>query len=294
MGLIILIAFVAVEVKFFVPLQHHYLINLTNLTFFQVDAFTDIPFKGNPAAICLLEHEIPVSLMQQIAIENNLAETAYVLKITNGFGLRWFTPAVEIRLCGHATLASAHILWEKGMVPATETISFHTKSGLLPITKNREWIQMDFPAFSFSKTEIDAEIVEALGIFPKNSMLASDGRLVIEIDNEAQLRSFKPDFSVLKSHDVVIVVTCKSEASSEYDFISRSFTASHGVDEDPVTGSSHCVLAPYWSQKLGKDTLSAFQASARGGALKLQVAGDRVLIQGKAVTVIEGVFRVNI
>ncbi len=266
---------------------------MTKITFFQVDAFTDIPFKGNPAAVCLMQEEFPATLLQQIAMENNLAETAFLLKAADGYNLRWFTPTVEIKLCGHATVASAHVLWRKGMLPVTDTARFFTKSGLLTVTKNDEWIQLNFPRFNYSKVAIHNDIIKALCITPINSVRSGDGRFIIEVADEKEVTSLDPDFSVLKNHETV-VVTSKASASSGYDFISRSFTAAYGVNEDPVTGSSHCTLAPYWSEKLGKDKLSAYQASARGGALKLQVAHDRVLIEGKAVTVIEGVLVLNL
>ncbi len=265
---------------------------MTTLTFFQVDAFTEIPFKGNPAAICLLDNELSAELMQEIAKENNLAETAFVLPVENGFNLRWFTPTVEIKLCGHATLASAHVLWEKGILSHGQTASFYTKSGLLTVTKSYDWIQLNFPRFGLNKTAIPGEIISALAATPINTVCASDGRFIIEVATEDEVRLLKPDFSILKNYEVA-VVTSQAEPSSGYDFISRTFTALHGVDEDPVTGSSHCALAPYWAEKLKKNSLSAFQASARGGALKLQVVGERVLIEGKAVTVIEGVFKLK-
>lgn len=264
---------------------------MTKLRFFQVDAFTDVPFKGNPAAICLLDTELPDATMQAIAYENNLAETAFVLSIDNGFSLRWFTPTVEIKLCGHATLATAHILWEKELLSGGETARFFTRSGWLTVTKNEQYIQLDFPRFELSNGEIPPAIINALDVKPINAACASDGRFIIEVATEAEVRALKPDFTILKNYEVA-VVTSQGDHSG-YDFVSRSFTAAHGVDEDPVTGSSHCALAPYWAQKLGRNNLSAFQASARGGALKLQVAGDRVLIAGKAITVIEGFFNLK-
>ncbi|MEO5996304.1 MAG: PhzF family phenazine biosynthesis protein [Chitinophagaceae bacterium] len=263
---------------------------MKHISFYQVDAFTDTPFKGNPAAICLLEVVIPDDLMQKIAFENNLAETAFVLQTEDGFTLRWFTPTVEIKLCGHATLASAHILWEKGILPESTSARFFTESGLLTVTKKSEWIQLNFPRFSLSKVDVPKEIIDALGSNPINAVYSSDGRFILELANEKEVLSLKPDFSVLKNYETV-VATSQSEPSSAYDFISRSFVPAHGVDEDPVTGSSHCALAPYWSEKLGKQNLFAYQASSRGGALNLLVEDDRVLIEGKAVTIIEGVLR---
>ena len=230
--------------------------------------------------------------MQQIAMENNLAETAYVLETNDGYNLRWFTPSTEIRLCGHGTLATAHILWEKGLLDNQKTARFFTKSGLLTVIKKGDFIQMSFPAFSYEAYEVPGELLQALNIVPVATFRAQDERLVIEVADENIVRSLSPDFTILKKHESV-VVTSKAAAGSPYDFISRSFASAHGVDEDPVTGSSHCVLVPYWADKLGKKTFSAYQASARGGELKLELAGDKVLIEGKAVTVIEGVFTVG-
>jgi PhzF family phenazine biosynthesis protein len=265
---------------------------MAQITFFQVDAFTDMPFKGNPAAICLLNEELPEAVMQQIAFENNLAETAFILQTEDGFSLRWFTPTVEVKLCGHATLASAHILWEKGILPENATARFFTKSGLLTVTKKDDWIQLNFPRFRLSAADLPEEMMDALGCTAVHTMIASDGRFIIEVASEKEVLSLKPDFSILKNF-ATAVITSRAEATSSYDFISRSFTSSHGVDEDPVTGSSHCGLAPYWAGKLGKNHLLAYQASARGGALNLQVTDDKVLIEGKAVTVIEGIFYLN-
>lgn len=266
---------------------------MTGISFFQVDAFTDIPFKGNPAAVCLLTNEIPDDLMQRIAMENNLAETAFVLRLEAGFSLRWFTPTVEIKLCGHGTLATAHVLWQEGVLTQEERADFHTLSGLLTVTKAGEWLQLNFPKYSFSKVDPHPEMIEVLGISPVHSVLADDGRYVIEVQNESQLLSVNPDFSILKNYPSV-AVTCVANNDSPYDFISRSFAPSHGVNEDHVTGSSHCALVPYWAEKLGKKELFAFQSSARGGELKLKLDGDRILIEGKAVTVIKGILRYEI
>ena len=263
---------------------------MAHISFFQVDAFTENPFKGNPAAVCLLQNEIPDDLMQKIAAENNLAETAFVLRSETGFSLRWFTPTVEIKLCGHGTLATAHVLWEQGILSKNELAAFHTLSGLLTVKKIDNWLQLNFPRFSYKAIDVSVDMLKALGISPVNSVCADDGRYIIEVGEESKLLSINPDFSILKNHPSV-AVTCKAPNDSPYDFISRSFAPSHGVNEDPVTGSSHCALAPYWSEKLHKTELFAFQASARGGELKLRLMGERVLIEGKAVTVIKGTFQ---
>ncbi|WP_256012279.1 PhzF family phenazine biosynthesis protein [Desertivirga xinjiangensis] len=253
---------------------------------FQVDAFTDKPFKGNPAAVCLLEQELPEPLMQSIAAENNLAETAFLVKAENGYKLRWFTPTVEIALCGHATLASAHILYEEGLLKNDEEARFHTKSGLLTAKKLGNWIELDFPAASNTDTTLPVELKKALNIEPKQLAHTGD-RYIIELATEEEVKACSPDFKILKDFDAVII-TSATKAGSPYDFISRTFAPSHGIDEDPVTGSSHCALVPYWATKLGKEEMFAYQASLRGGELKVKYAGDRVLFSGEALTVIEG------
>lgn len=265
---------------------------MTHIPFFQVDAFSAVPFKGNPAAICIPDEALPAELMQEIAKENNLAETAFVSKTADGFGLRWFTPTVEIKLCGHATLASAHILWEQGILTPGETARFHTKSGLLVVTRNDAWIQLDFPRFNHHSITAPQAMTRALHLAPLHAVCADDGRYIIEVASENEVLSCQPDFNVLKNFEVV-VVTSRAADDSPYNFISRTFAPSHGVDEDSVTGSSHCALVPYWANKLQQNKLFARQASARGGDLRLTLAGDRVLIEGKAVTVIEGKLRVN-
>ncbi|MBE7174214.1 MAG: PhzF family phenazine biosynthesis protein [Williamsia sp.] len=264
----------------------------TKIPFYQVDAFTAVPFQGNPAATCLLQQALPEKMMQQIALENNLPETAFLLPAGDGsYHLRWFTPTTEIKLCGHGTLATAHILWEKGLLGGKETARFHTLSGLLTVQKKEDWLQLNFPAFALHEQELPAGMAAALGITPLASYCAEDGRWVVELDSEAALRSLKPDFTELKKFPSV-VVTAKTGKDSSYDFVSRSFAPAHGIDEDPVTGSSHCALVPYWRSRLNKSSFSAFQASARGGELKLKLDGSRVLIEGKAVTVLEGFFTI--
>ncbi len=256
--------------------------------FFQVDAFASRPFKGNPAAVCLLNEEISAEQMQWIAAENNLAETAFVSPAEDGFNLRWFTPTVEIDLCGHATLATSHILWQENILSEEETARFHTRSGLLTASKKGEWVELDFPASVIKAAELPEGIRTGLDIHPVNVVFAKD-RYLIELATPEEVASLVPDFSALKEYDALIV-TSPGAISSPYDFVSRTFAPSHGIDEDSVTGSSHCALVPYYSAKLGKKQFFAYQASARGGELKLELAGDRVLIAGQAVTVISGTF----
>lgn len=252
---------------------------------FQVDAFTETPFKGNPAAVCMLESDVTAKWMQDVAGEMYLPETAFLVPVNDGYSLRWFTPDFEIDLCGHVTLASAHILWEKGYLRQGQEAKFYTKSGLLTAKINEGWIQLNFPATPEEKIEAPAELIEALGI---NQIYVGKNIFdyIIEVESEDVVRNIAPDFTKLMNVPMRgVIVTAKSK---EYDFISRFFAPEIGVFEDPVTGSAHCCLGPYWKKKLGKDIFNAYQASARGGILKVQVVGDRVLISGKAVTVVEG------
>lgn len=255
------------------------------IKFFQADAFTSKAFQGNQAGVCILENEIPEHLMQQIAMENNIAETAFVFKTADGFNLRWFTPTVEIMLCGHGTLGTSHILWQEGILADNETAKFYTKSGLLTAVKNGDWIEMDFPALPSKPFTLEREAIDALGVKPLN--ICFSDRYIVEVESESEVRNAKPNFPVLKKYDA-IVLTSKSEEESPYDFISRTFVPKHGIDEDPVTGSSHCALLPYWSQKLDKNELFAYQASSRGGEVRIKSKGDRVMLCGQAVTVLEG------
>jgi len=256
------------------------------LKIYQVDAFTDTPFKGNPAAVCILDSEPPVKWMQDVANEMNLAETAFLVPMDNDYKLRWFTPESEIDLCGHATLASAHILWEKGYLKKETEAVFNTKSGLLTAKYNEGWIELNFPATPEKKADVPPELTEALAVNPVYTGKSIFDYL-IEVESEDEVKNIRPDFTkLMKMQMRGVIVTAKS---SEYDFISRFFAPEIGIFEDPVTGSSHCCLGPYWKKKLGKDKFIAYQASKRGGMLKVQVSGERVLISGKAVTVIEGV-----
>ena len=255
------------------------------MTLYQVDAFTDQPFAGNPAAVTILSEPRDAAWMQAVALEMNLSETAFLVRNNEGFDLRWFTPAVEVDLCGHATLASAHVLWEIGELAPDETAVFMTRSGRLTATKRGDWIELDFPSEAPSPVEAPLALIEGLGIDPVY-VGANRMDMFVEMEDETALRVLQPDLSKLKTLPYRgIIVTAKS--SGEYDFISRFFGPAAGVDEDPVTGSAHCCLAPYWAAKLGKPVLKAFQASARGGFVEVEPREDRVLLRGKAVTVLE-------
>ncbi len=257
------------------------------LPIFQVDAFTDKPFSGNPAGVCLLPEPLDADWMQNVAREMNLSETAFLLGQDDGYNLRWFTPAVEVDLCGHATLASAHILWETGRLALGEQARFHTRSGLLMADLRGDWIEMNFPAKPEEPANAPTGLVEALGI-PMKYIGKSHYDYLIEVESEEMVRNAKPDFSLLASVPARGVIVTSLASSNDYDFVSRFFAPQVGVNEDPVTGSAHCCLSPFWSERLGKDELVGYQASARGGVVHVRLSGDRVYLGGQAVTVLRG------
>jgi PhzF family phenazine biosynthesis protein len=253
----------------------------------QVDAFTDRPFAGNPAAVCVLPEPRDEAWMAAVAREMNLSETAFLVRGADGFSLRWFTPAIEVALCGHATLASAHVLWQEGHLPKGAQARFHTKSGLLTADQRGDWIELDFPATLEQPAEAPEGLKTALGAQP-----VYVGRnkfdYLFELVSEEAVRSLRPDFTALRRLPVRgVIVTARAEQDG-YDFVSRFFAPGSGIDEDPVTGSAHCSLAPFWGRRLGKQELVGYQASARGGIVRTRVAGDRVILGGQAVTVLRG------
>ena len=257
------------------------------IPFFQVDAFTAKPFTGNPAAVCLLEKEAEAGWMQLVAAEMNLSETVFVTPRANGFGLRWFTPATEVDLCGHATLASAQVLWETGRLTEDDTANFHTRSGVLTAKRAGDWIELDFPVTPAEPIEPPPGLSDLLGSVPR-FVGRSRFDLLLELTDAEELRDLNPDFAGLSSLPVRgFIVTTKSDVP-EYDFLSRFFAPAAGINEDPVTGSAHCALAPFWGERLGKSEMTAFQASARGGVVKVKLAGKRVLLRGQALTVLRG------
>jgi PhzF family phenazine biosynthesis protein len=254
-----------------------------------VDAFTSRPFAGNPAAVCLLTEPAQTQWMQCVAAEMKHAETAFVRPLDQGFELRWFTPTTEVDLCGHATLASAHILWETGHLDEHDPASFHTKSGILTCTRHGYGIQMDFPAEPAHETAV-AGLIEALGKPNPSFVGANRMDFMVEVGSEDEVKNIHPDFEeVEKLGGRGVIVTARS-AGPDYDFVSRFFAPAAGVPEDPVTGSAHCCLGPYWAEKLGKDHLVGHQCSPRGGTVRVAVKGDRVLLQGHAVTTLMGEF----
>jgi PhzF family phenazine biosynthesis protein len=258
----------------------------------QVDAFTNRPFAGNPAAVCVLPEPRPEAWMQDVAQEMNLSETAFLLKREDGFDLRWFTPAVEVDLCGHATLASAHVLWETGALGPDEQARFHTRSGLLTADRRGDFIELDFPAMPEKESTVPRGLQEALGI-PLHYVGMSRFDVLVQVESEAVVRGMSPDFGRLRQVGARgVIVTARATSSTEFDIVSRFFAPAVGIDEDPVTGSAHCCLTPFWARRLGKTDLVAYQASARGGVLRLALRGDRVRLGGQAVTVMDAELRV--
>lgn len=249
---------------------------------YQVDAFATRAFEGNPAAVCPLDSWLDDALLQAIAEENNLSETAFFVPSEKGYRLRWFTPVKEVDLCGHATLATAHILFEK-LGYTRPVITFETRSGDLFVKKSGQQLAMDFPASSLTPCEISATLVEGLGQRPIEVWAAED--YVAVFDSEATVRAITPDQALLGQLDLRCVVI--TAPGSEVDFVSRVFGPKFGIPEDPVTGSAHCELAPYWASRLGKTVLSARQVSRRGGSLACEVKADRVILTGRALTVME-------
>ena len=254
----------------------------------QVDAFTNHPFCGNPAAVCVLEKAGDEAWMQAVAREMNLSETAFLVPRTDGYDLRWFTPAVEVDLCGHATLAAAHVLWESGALPADEEARFHSHSGLLKAKREGDWIYLDFPATPAADAQAPPALVNALGVTPLYTGKSALGDYLIEVDSEATVRATNPDFGLLAKVPARGVMVTSLSSDAGFDFVSRFFAPRAGINEDPVTGSAHCCLGPYWEKRLGKKTLLAFQASARGGCVRVRVEDDRVVLGGQAVTVLRG------
>jgi len=250
-----------------------------------VDAFTDRPFAGNPAAVCVLAEARPEQWMRDVAREMNLSETAFLVRREDAFHLRWFTPAVEVELCGHATVASAHVLWEDGHLAAGEQARFDTRSGRLLAERRGGWIELDFPAKIAAATEPPPHLLSSLGLSRAVWTGKNSFDFLVEVDSEETLRALKPNFSELRKVPVRGVSVTARSAAAGFDFVSRFFAPGSGVDEDPVTGSAHCALAPYWAAKLGKSEFTAFQASARGGVVRARLHGDRVILGGQAVTI---------
>jgi len=260
---------------------------LMGIKIFQVDTFADKPFTGNPAVVCVLEKEASEQWMQNVASEMNLPETAFLYRVEDGYNLRWFTPTLEVDLCGHATLASAYVLWEMGYLKFGEEARFYTRSGLLSASRKGDLVELDFPLLPERKAPLPRGLKEGLGI---NPIYVGKNRFdyLVEVESEEILRNLEPNLNLLKKIPARgIIVTSLSE-SKEYDFVSRFFAPGSGIDEDPVTGSAHSCLGPYWQKRLGKSRLRAYQASRRGGVVYVSFNGDRVILGGNAVIVFRG------
>ena len=251
-----------------------------------MDAFTSKAFGGNPAAVCVLPQPAPEEWMRSVASEMNLSETAFLTPEDGGFRLRWFTPAVEVDLCGHATVASAHVLWQDGHLQAGQQARFHTRSGLLLADQRGDWIELDFPAKIVAATPAPPELLPALGVPAANFVGKNAFDYLVEVDSEETVRALSPDHSTLRKLPVRGIIVTARSTGGEFDFVSRFFAPGSGIDEDPVTGSAHVALGPYWSERLGKTEFLAYQASPRGGVVRVKLAGDRVLLGGQAVTVL--------
>ncbi len=254
---------------------------------FQVDAFTTERFKGNPAGVCVMAGPGDEGWMRNVAAEMNLSETAFLHRQGDGYGLRWFTPEVEVDLCGHATLASAHVLWEVGEIGRDEKVVFHTKSGALTASREGEWIELDFPATPAEMVEVPAELEAALGV---KAVYVGKSRFdyLVEVSTEDEVRGVEPDFGLLAQVSCRGVIVTSGADGGRFDFVSRFFAPGTGVNEDPVTGSAHCALGPFWQSRMGKSEFLAYQASRRGGEVRVRVDGDRVRLGGQAVTVLRG------
>jgi PhzF family phenazine biosynthesis protein len=257
------------------------------LPMYVVHAFTDRPFAGNPAAVCFPSVEPEDAWMQQVAAEMRLSETAFLTPAEDGYRLRWFTPTVEVDLCGHATLAAACVLWETGRLPPGDQARFHTRSGLLTVEQGAEGMTMDFPAQAAEPYRGWDDLPDALGVRARFiGRNGTDG--LVELEDEWAVRSLRPDFALLSEYPVRgVIVTARSDDPA-YDFVSRFFAPRAGVPEDPVTGSAHCCLGPYWGERLGKQHLVGYQASSRGGTVRVGLRGNRVELGGQAVIVLSG------
>lgn len=255
-----------------------------------IDAFTPEPFRGNPAAVCLLEAARPDAWMQQLATEMNLSETAFVLREDAAWRLRWFTPTTEVDLCGHATLASAHALWETQRLEPDAEALFATRSGMLKARRNDDWIEMDFPSLPVAAAPLPQNLATALRLAVASSHRThgeTQPNYLVELDSQQAVGACSPDFAALRGIPGGVIVTARAEGG-EYDFVSRYFAGHYGVDEDPVTGSAHCSLMPFWAERLGRERLVGYQASRRGGVVRCTLRGDRVGLAGQAVTVLSG------
>lgn len=260
---------------------------MSGQTIVQVDAFTNERFAGNAAGVCVMAEAGTSAWMQQLARETNLAATVFLSSRARDFHIRWFTPAHELPLCGHGTLAAAHTLWTEGYVPVEQQITFHYRSGTLTAVRKDDWITLDFPAIPTFPAPAPEALLCGLGAEPRQ-VSKSHHSYLVEVGSEQEVRALVPDIGRLAQLDIANVIVTSRAASGDFDFISRFFAPSHGIAEDAVTGSAHCCLGPYWAERLDKTTMVGYQASARGGVVRVQVSGDRVGLSGQAVTVLRG------
>jgi len=257
-------------------------------TIYQVDAFTAKAFSGNPACVHIADEHTPDEWMQSIAAEMNVSETAFVIPMKSGLTIRWFTPVAEVNLCGHATLSASHILYETGYVRPSDEILFNSKSGELRITKNGSWITMDFPVYPLIARSVTPDFEKIAGIKPLEVYDSNDNWTVVLLKDEDQVRNARPDFGAMRNAGMRDLIITAPSSEAGFDFCTRCFVPSVGIDEDPVTGSAHCALTPFWNIKTGRTDFISHQVSKRGGILKVSLKGDRVLISGQAVTVFRG------
>ncbi len=254
-------------------------------TIYQVDAFTAEPFYGNPACVVIADANTPQELMQSIAAEMNVSETAFVIPMKTGLTIRWFTPLAEVNLCGHATLSAAHILYETGYIKPGEDILFQSRSGELKVSKSASWLTLDFPAYPLVSMAVPEVFQKATGVAPVELYSSINDWILAFVDSEYIVREAKPDFGAMKQSGLGHLILTAPSSETNFDFCVRCFAPSIGIDEDPVTGSAHCALTPFWHRKTGRTEFISHQVSKRSGILKVAMKGDRVLISGQAVTV---------
>ncbi len=256
-------------------------------TIFQVDAFTDQPFKGNPAGVMIVDENFPTEMMQNLSMEMNLSETAFVIPHENNFRIRYFTPTNEVPLCGHATLSAAHILYETGLKNKDETISFEARGGKLSVSKQGDYISMNFPVYSLERIEIHPDFRSIIGFQPVEMYKSMYDWIIAVASSEKEITDSTPDFGKMKATGLGhLIITARGE-QPDRDFVVRCFAPSLGIDEDPVTGSAHCALTPLWHEKTGKTSFDSLQVSKRSGRLKVSLSDERVIIRGKALTVFQ-------
>jgi PhzF family phenazine biosynthesis protein len=263
-----------------------------NKTIYQVDAFTDRPFKGNPAGVMIVNKETPVAWMQNMALEMNLSETAFIVPQEGSFDIRYFTPTVEVPLCGHATLASAHILFKEGIVQPGRSVILNAKGGKLVIRQEGDWIVMNFPVYSLTRIEVPAGFKNIVGFDPIEAWSSNDDWIIAIAKTEKEIYTAKPDFNALNGKGLGHLMITAASTEANIDFVVRCFAPRSGINEDPVTGSAHCALTPLWYKKTGKDEMNSYQVSDRTGRLKVKLVDDRVEISGQAVTVFKAVLQI--